>query len=241
MKGSSLFLAFTLCVLCGCRQTESSPVTTNTKAPANRFTVTVDGKTGYIDRSGKIVIHPQWDQAFDFAGGLALVCVGQCDVTHRLGYKLSDTFKHEPIEQTYRYGYINESGQIIINPMFENASNFSEGMAAVCQGIGCYYHFDKVKEQGKWGFIDQSGNMIVAPQFDATGSFHEGLASVSVGGKFGYIDKTGKFAVNPQYDSASEFNDGVAWVGVKSGDEASETWKYGYIDREGKCIWQPSK
>lgn len=84
--------------------------------------------------------------------------------------------------------------------------------------------------------------MVIPPQFTYVGVFHEGLAAVSVGGKWGYIDKTGKFAVNPQYDSASEFDKGVAQVGLKVArtDSLIDKYQYGYIDRNGKYIWQPS-
>jgi hypothetical protein len=48
--------------------------------------------------------------------------------------------------------------------------------------------------------------------------------------------------VNPQYDTASEFDKGVAQVGLKfaSTDATPDKWQYGYIDRNGKYIWQPS-
>jgi hypothetical protein len=90
--------------------------------------------------------------------------------------------------------------------------------------------------------VDKTGAMVIPPQFKYVGVFHEGLAAVSVGDKWGYIDKTGKFAINHQYDSASEFDNGIAEVGLKLArtDSMIDKYQYGYIDRSGKYIWQPS-
>ena len=53
---------------------------------------------------------------------------------------------------------VNPTGKYIINPQFEDSSNFSEGLAAVKSG-------------GKWGYIDKTGAIVVNPQFDSAYSF----------------------------------------------------------------------
>jgi hypothetical protein len=50
------------------------------------------GRWGFIDKSGKIVINPQFDEAMAFADGLARVKVG------------------------HKTGYINTAGKYIWNP-----------------------------------------------------------------------------------------------------------------------------
>jgi hypothetical protein len=229
--------------------------------------VTVGGKKGWIDRTGRIIVNPQYDSAFDFSEGLALVCVGPCDQDHFQGFRYTKGLETEALEQTFKYGYVDESGKMVINPMFESAEIFSDGLAGICIGHGCYYSrpSDKPKEEGKWGFIDKTGAVTIPPQFTYVSTFHEGLAAVSVGGKWGYIDKTGRFVINPQFDSASDFENGLAQVGLKvakadsvskqylddngnpvpgapepAGRELVDKYQYGYIDRDGKYIWQPS-
>jgi|SRR5271157_809042 len=214
---------------------------TNTQASSKKLLlVTVGGKMGYIDRTGKLVVNPQYDQASDFSEGLALVCVGPCDQDHWQGVRYTKDFQTETLEQTFKYGYLDETGKMIINPMFEAAEHFSEGLAGVCVGHGCYYSrpSDKPKEEQKWGYIDKTGAIVIPPQFSYASTFHEGLASVSVGNKSGYIDKTGKFVINPQFDSAMEFDNGIAAVSLKVA--STDKYQYGYIDRNGKYIWQPS-
>src|ERR1700693_871443 len=187
---------------------------------------------------GNLVISPQWEVAEDFSEGLAAVCVGECDLEHRRGYRVSKDRTRENIEQNFKYGFIDESGKLIINPVFEDVSHFSDGMAAVCVGRGCYSSLGKSEAEKKWGFIDKTGRFVIAPQFDSADEFKEGLARVSVGGRKGYIDKTGKFVINPQYDQASGFENGIAKVELKiTGGTGT---KDGYIDKTGSYIWEPS-
>ena len=61
-----------------------------------------------------------------------------------------------------------ETGTIVINPQFDDASSFSDGLALVRIGGGS-------------GFIDKTGSFVINPQFDAARSFSEGLASVRIG------------------------------------------------------------
>src|ERR1039457_842039 len=66
----------------------------------------------------------------------------------------------------------SKTGQIVINPQFDGADAFSEGLAAVRIGD------DKT---GKWGFIDGTEKFVINPQFDFAFSFAEGLARVRGG------------------------------------------------------------
>ncbi len=243
MKGMPLLLSC-IAILSACNRSgeNATPAPTNTQAVSKKlFAVTVGGKTGYIDRTGKLVVNPQYDQSSEFADGLARVCVGPCDPEHWRGYRFTEKgMRTERLEQTFKYGYIDETGKMVINPMFESAEDFSEGVAGVCIGNGCYFSppSETPKEEGKWGYIDKTGAMVIPPQFEYVALFHEGLAAVAVGNKWGYIDETGKFVINPQYDSAAEFDNGVAAVGLKVA--STDKYQYGYIDRNGKYIWQPS-
>lgn len=132
-----------------------------------------------------------------------------------------------------KWGYIDQTGQIKINPQFAEAWNFTEnGLAAV-------------KQEGKWGYIDKSGKFVIEPQFEFAVSFAKnGLAQVRVNNldKAGYIDETGKYVIEPQFDKAGDFNnDGLAVVVLV--DSAAEKQfpirKYGVIDETGKYVVEP--
>ncbi len=96
----------------------------------------------------------------------------------------------------------------IIEPQFDEAWDFHEGMA-------------RVKIDGKWGYINKEGTVIIEPQFDRAFDFHEGMAPVNIDGKWGYINKEGTVIIKPQFDDAYYFQESLARV-YKDG-------KYGYI------------
>jgi len=126
---------------------------------------------------------------------------------------------------------------MIINPRYDYAGGFKDGVAPVCIGTGCLY---SDRGEAKWGYVDPSGNEVIPPQFNQAYEFSEGLATVSVGGKFGYIDHQGRFLINPQFDYAGSFQNGFADVAFKS-ENSRLADKRGYIDHSGKYLWQPSK
>lgn len=73
--------------------------------------VKIDGKWGYVDASGNVVISPQYDGARSFSCGLAAVKIGD------------------------KWGFINEEGTVVIEPLFEGAKDFTEqGTVFVQQG-----------------------------------------------------------------------------------------------------------
>src|SRR6056297_737832 len=108
-----------LLVLAGCSATvvetpfeetarPASPVSdAQVAAGADRFPIAVDGRWGYIDGSGTVVIEPQFEEAHAFAEGLARVAVAG------------------------RYGYIDPTGVLAVDPRFLRAFDFSLGRARV--------------------------------------------------------------------------------------------------------------
>ena len=135
-------------------------------------------------------------------------------------------------------GYMDRDGKIVIEPTFDRAYPFSDGLAAI-------------EKQQRWGFIDTSGEIVIEPQFISVGLFSEGLATFQgkrQSTKFGYIDKTGKVVIQPQFDEAEAFRNGVARVGFatlqgrllsKIADVGLEC-HHKYIDRTGKIVPNPS-
>lgn len=83
-----------------------------------------------------------------------------------------------PVKVSGKWGYVNTSGQLVINPQFDNANEFHEGRASVCLGTPCSWWIsdtDKL-DNSHWGYIDTSGKMVISPQYPSAGDFNEGLA-----------------------------------------------------------------
>src|SRR5436190_22646358 len=88
-----------------------------------------------------------------------------------------------------------------IQPQFDEAQPFMEGLAAVAIGH-------------KFGFINPAGAFAIQRMFDEVdGGFSEGLAPVCVDDKWGYVDLGGRFVISPRFDQARPFREGLAGVG----------------------------
>ena len=120
--------------------------------------------------------------------------------------------------KTTKYGSINHSGAIVIQPMFDKDFEFSDELA-------------KVSVNDKWGFIDKKGNWVIQPMFDDAWNFLDELAKVSVNDEWGFIDKKGNWVIQPMFDDPSHFSDELAVVPVNE--------KYGFIDKKGNWVIQP--
>jgi serine/threonine-protein kinase len=124
----------------------------------------------------------------------------------------------QPLLMGSKYGYIDDQMErVVIQPEFDAAEEFSEGLAAV-------------KIDNKYGYIDQIGEVVIQPQFDAANKFSEGLAAVKIDNKYGYIDQTGQVVSQPRFDFAWNFSEELAAVGIDN--------KWGYINKTGEVVIQ---
>ncbi|HQH26579.1 MAG TPA: WG repeat-containing protein [Oligoflexia bacterium] len=180
---------------------------------------------GYIDKTGAIVIPPQFSEAWSFSEGLAAV--------------------RPP--QRKKLGYINSEGKYLIEAQFDAGRRFAEGLALVIrEGVLQYIdksgktaiplEFDdggdfsggmaRVVKSGLAGFIDKSGRIVVPPAYVKAGDFSEGLAFVCSSAKCGFVDAEGQERISLQFDDAKSFSHGFAPVKV------GEHW--GYINVNGE-------
>lgn len=68
-------------------------------------------------------------------------------------------------------------------------------------------------------------------------------------GKWGYVDRTGWFVIEPRFNEAKPFIDGLAFVKIGGYDAKAvihviglldSSGKWGYIDKTGAYVWQPT-
>ncbi|MCI8478247.1 MAG: WG repeat-containing protein, partial [Oscillospiraceae bacterium] len=120
--------------------------------------------------------------------------------------------------QLGKWGFINQSGQLVVPTIYDSAMPFSEGLACVSQG-------------SKGGYIDKSGNVVIPLVYDSADSFYGGVAVVGTGTypnhKEGIIDKTGRLIVPIEYDYIYNYEGSDLMSAIK-GEQLY------FLDRTGK-------
>ncbi|HEV2835804.1 MAG TPA: WG repeat-containing protein [Pyrinomonadaceae bacterium] len=175
--------------------------------PSRLFSAYLNHEQVFIDAAAQLVLEPRFEETVeDFSDGMARI-----STPSELG-------------KNSKYGYIDTTGKVRIEPQFERVSEFHEGLAYVQTKLW----FDEPA-----GFIDKTGRMVIplSRQSDVP-RFSEGLAAVSLATGFGFIDRDGRVRIEPQFRYAGDFSEGLAWVHI---DEN----KRGYIDKTGKLVIGP--
>ncbi|HYG14182.1 MAG TPA: WG repeat-containing protein [Bacteroidia bacterium] len=166
------------------------------------FQVMKNGKTGFRDLDGDIVIEPKFDAAEMFSEGFSAVQVGK-------KWGLIDETGKYIIEPKYdylgsvnnglaayslgdKYGFLNTEGTETIRPQFAWVGEFSEMLCVVRNS------------KGKYGYIDSSGKLIIECQFEYAMPFENGIAKIQLNNLWGKIDRTGKIIEPPTHKYAYE-------------------------------------
>ena len=119
--------------------------------------VRIGDKWGILTADGEQLAEVKFDSVGVFHDGLAVVKAAE------------------------RYGYIDQSGAIVIPIQWMTAYDFSEGLAAL--------RVDKKHFQ----FIDTAGTVVIrSKKYDSVGRFRNGVCRVVKGGKVKWIDTKGK-------------------------------------------------
>lgn len=193
--------------------------------------ISMDGKIGYINTKGNYVIPAKYKDGTHFYEGFAFVVADGENITcidkkGNTKFVLKNIDYAEPFSaglalvgvKGQGWGFIDTKGEFVINPQFESAKPFREGLAAVCQN-------------DKWGFIDKTGKIIINPQFEHVSSFYDSKALFYDGTQWGFINKKGEYDINPQFESAAIFSEGLS--AIQQGNQG------GYINEKGQIVINP--
>ena len=123
--------------------------------------------------------------------------ISKLEAIYKNGWK-SIRGEYYPKKKT-SYGYIDINDNFIIDPQFDAAADFHEGLA--CVGLN-----------GKYGFVDKIGEYVVQPKFDHTADFHSGVARIKLDGKYGFIDSSGQYIIKPQFDYTRKLSNEIIAV-----------------------------
>lgn len=240
------------------------------------FPVQKAGKWGYINAKGEMKINAEWEMAHDFSEGMARVQQagkigyinekGELVIEAKFGKKsgnFSNGLCYAQEVESGNIGFINKEGEQEMRFMYDEATDFSDGLAAVKNG-------------DRWGYIDEHGATILKFHYTDAHPMVNGVAVVQINGIYGYIDKESVWLVPPAEDfiyASPVMNENIGAVMLKgkgwgifdnennklidhqyrNGKHVppilsegllnvrdQKTKKYGYINKEGEWIIKPS-
>ncbi|WP_040193374.1 WG repeat-containing protein [Clostridium culturomicium] len=117
-----------------------------------------------------------------------------------------------------KYGYINKSGEVVIQPAYDSSSFFLGGFSIQTKG--------KLK-----GCIDTNGNVVIPFEYEEIDFSNTPYFSVKKEGKYGCINTKGEIIIEPSFAFGSSFTQGVAPVII---DE--NTYETVYINANGEIV-----
>jgi len=191
-----------------------------------------NGKYGFVDEKGKVVVPIKYVAASNFNYGLAVVKTvdNQSFFIDKTGkpfngnvYQDAKSFSEGMAavqDQYFNYGFIDPKGEVVIPNEYTVVSWFREGIAAVGKS-----------ENGKtlYTYINKEGDKLTEDfEFEEAKDFQGGVGRVRKNGKFGLIDKFGSPITSYEFDYISEFgeDDGLA-LAKKNGYDI-------YLNKEGR-------
>lgn len=232
-----------------------------------------NGKKGLIDQDGKVVIEAVYDEiAYNGKdkGDIAVRDGKDCFFINQQGYKTKmpeETYEAvSALSQSRivakkdgKYGYLDKNFNAKTEFIYEDATPFYEGVAAVKQGekwalidrkgeLVTDFLFEEVSRnsrgicsinkmiavrQGKdFFFINEKGERLSEQTYEEVKTFEgDDMCAVRMKGKWGYVDKNGNLNIECSYEDAKPFTNGYAAV-KKNG-----IW--GYIDKNNNMTIQP--
>lgn len=201
-----------------------------------------NGQKGLIDKSGRLIAQPQFDEIYGVSEGLACVKQnGKCGYIDKFGnvvigfkFDYANPFSEglawvgKENAKGFSSGYIDKTGHYSIPRQYSGGRSFSEGLAAA-----------STPTRSSFGFIDKSGQFVIQQRFILAYPFKEGLSCARIGSEWGFIDKSGKFAIRPQFYTVPEdFSSGYAIVTINNNSSGFNTL-YGVINKSGLYVVLP--
>lgn len=129
-----------------------------------------------------------------------------------------------------KWGFVNESGKVVIKYNYDEVTAFDHGVSQVRKGE-------------KWGYIGTNGREVLKIEYDEIGTFKNGLAHIIKGGKYGYINDQKEIVIPAKYTAIGKFNvRNLTWVaeGGKMNNGTLTGAKYGVYNRKGEIVIKPS-
>lgn len=184
-----------------------------------------DGKWGYIDVKGRLIIEAVYDYAHEFEDCFGNVDLGEFSFRIDKNGSIVDTIEYEVRRRKFRLignsdnkslGMLNSRGDTIMKSKYKSFG-YRQGNK--------FWFYDGLS----YGLADTTGRILTNKKYDYLSSFSDnGLALVKLNGKYGFIDKNLVQVINFQFEEAQGFKHGLAAVKIDN--------KWGFINDKGNII-----
>lgn len=234
---------------------------------SNGLLVVVSAKMqGVIDTKGKTIHDFKYNSISDFSNGVASAKIGKeffvlkadGSSTTVPGVIDVDAFKEglAPFRASNKmFGFIDESGTEVIEPVYKAVGYFSNGLAWVKNNDGTVGYIDKsgkivieakflaakefdnvvgvarVKQGEEWLYLRKNGETFTVNGSTGLGDFSDGLAYAKMGETVGFVNDKGEWVIDAKYDKVRDFVGGFAAVRVGE--------KWGVINKKGETVCEP--
>ena len=206
--------------------------------------VTKDGKNGYVDSTGRLVIPAEYEVAGPFSEGLAAVCkelpfdFAYIDTASNVvippnGYTVAGEFQNGIawVCKDGKWGAINPQGQVVIPLEFDSVGE--------THSEGAYFY---VSKGGAFGVVDSTGQVVIPLEYDSflaaaikydffISCTKVGIGPVKYGEKYGCADINGQMVIPAEYDQISNY--------IKNLAAMQKDGKWGVIDTAGNELVSP--
>ncbi|MED3561353.1 WG repeat-containing protein, partial [Bacillus xiapuensis] len=196
---------------------------------------------GYINKKGIEIIPASFEQASDFLDGKAIVKMKNgsyslIDLTGKVLHSYMFAFVGNYGEgllafkkrEDGKFGYIDEQGNVIIQPQFSAAEAFSQGRAIVN---------DSDDYSNRYGVINRNGQLVIQAEYEQIFNLGEDRYQVGkaidpkspyLGAKYAVANVEGRLLTGFVYSEITKYKDGVASV-----TNNQDTF---FIDRNGNRV-----
>ncbi|HEY5561409.1 MAG TPA: WG repeat-containing protein [Clostridiaceae bacterium] len=176
------------------------------------FRESLDGKSGYMDESGKVILPPKYFTAAPFNAGRAVVNMSN--------------------DYTNKYGLIDKNGNFIIKPIYNNINPIGEYRLALGKALD-----EKQPFIGSiYSIADTNGKILTDFIYSNVLEYKNGLASVSDNRSTFFIDKSGKAA------SCLPIVPGNGLLSLQGNlIQANIDSRLSYLNKSGKVVWKQNR
>lgn len=191
-----------------------------------------NGKCGYVDYEGNIIMPFVWEDTDDFNNGIARIkdengdyCLISIDSRRVKTFETGSLSEINYVDGNYYVHHKdtpNGYKEALLDKNGEPISQYSYDEIEIFHGNGLI----GVQNNDKWGFIDLQGKLRIPCQFEKIAyHFEGGCISAMQNGKWGLIDTAGKYITSNCYDEIYLTEN---FCKLRMGD------KWGAVDNHGK-------